>query len=147
MEPLTKSLNLKEGFCTLDEILNAQHLNAQHQEMLDVANELQSALHQGKSSEVLHDHLDHLIKFTQAHFAAEEQAMRTNCYPGFSQHKAEHDHLIKQILDLQGKINEGQKVFSMDVIYFIRHWIMNHLVAKDHAYDLYLKHMEKGLTS
>ena len=142
MEPPTKRRNWKEKNFTADDIIDAEH-----QDMFDISYELQNALHQGKDNEILHDHLDHLIKFTREHFLAEEQAMRANSYPGFSQHKAKHDRLIKQIMELQKKINGGQEVFSMDVIYFIRHWLMNHLVAEDHAYGLHLKHMKKGPTS
>jgi len=142
MEPRTKPLRWKERHRTSDESIDAQH-----QDMLDIANELQKALYQGKGSEVLHDHLDDLIQFAQTHFSEEERAMCSNCYPGFPQHKAEHDHLIHQIMDLQEKINEGQEEFSMNVILYIKHWIMYHLVTEDHAYGLHLKHMGKGLTS
>jgi hemerythrin len=142
MKPPSKPLNWKEKHLTSDEIIDAQH-----QELLDIANELQSALHQGRGSEILHGQLIHLIKLTQAHFAAEEREMCTNCYPGLPQHKGEHDRLIKQIMELQRKINEGQEVVSMDVIYFIKHWIMHHLVTEDYAYGLHLKHKKKYPTS
>jgi len=114
----------------------------QHKKLFDMADEIQHAMHEGSGDTILHEHLADMISFTQAHFGAEEQSMRTHNYPGLDKHKREHDRLIEQIMDLQNKLQEGGKVFSMDVIYFLRYWIMNHVTNSDTAYDAYLERIE-----
>jgi len=134
MDSLSKRLRWKDRHGIGDEALDAQH-----KQLLDIANELQCALHDGKADEVLNEHLNHLISFTQLHFREEEQSMRDHHYPGFSQHKAEHDRLILQVADLQEQMSRGQKMYSMDVIYFLKHWMMHHVVTEDDAFGLHLK--------
>ncbi|MDX8411417.1 MAG: bacteriohemerythrin [Mariprofundaceae bacterium] len=114
-------------------------LDAQHKKLLDIASELQDVLHQGKSDELLLSHFNTLITCTQAHFASEEDSMRRHHYPGLTCHKSAHDSLIQQALSLQRQIDEGEQVFSMDIICFIRHWIIHHVETADARYGAYLE--------
>ena len=137
MELLTARPELKERSG-----ITGAELDAQHKRLFDMADELQNAMHQGGGDAILHEHLADLINFTQAHFGAEEQSMRTHDYPGLAPHKCEHDRLLQQIVNLQSQMQAGEQVFSMDVIYFLRYWIMNHVSNSDGAYDTYLGRVE-----
>ena len=137
MEQITANTEWKDipGIAEVD-------FDAHHKKLFDMADEIQNAMHEGSGDAILHEHLADMISFTRAHFIAEEQSMRAHNYRDLDKHKKEHDRLLQQTMDLQNKLQEGGKVFSMDVIYFLRYWIMNHVTNSDTAYDAYLERIE-----
>ena len=76
-------------------------IDAQHQKLFAIARELYAAMSAGQGKASLSRVLDRLVQYTAVHFAHEERLMRVNDYPGFQQHKAQHDALTKQVLSFQ----------------------------------------------
>ena len=75
-------------------------IDAQHKRLFVLAGELHTALAQGKGKAVLEQSLARLVDYTKTHFATEEQLMRRYNYPEGPLHKAQHDQLTAQVLDL-----------------------------------------------
>lgn len=119
-------------------------LDRQHKELLDAVNALHEAFRSGKSQEEMDRIFQHLIDCSHKHFAEEEKTMRATHYPGYAAHKAEHEVLHQQLLDLQKRLKEGQEVFSVEVVYFLRHWVMHHVVEADKEYGRFLESENSG---
>ena len=74
-----------------------------------------------------------------AHFANEERLMRLHSYPGFEAHKAEHERLSAQVKRLQGEARNGKSVVTMEVMRFLQHWLVDHIVGVDKQYSAHLR--------
>ena len=106
----------------------------QHKELVNLINNMNSAMSSGKGKDVLEPTLKKLVDYTVKHFTDEEQEMKRTNYPGFVSHKYEHDKLTKTAKDLYDKVKNGQTVLSMDVISFLKDWLTEHIVKVDKKY-------------
>src|SRR3990167_787335 len=102
-----------------------------HQKLIDMVNRLHLLMNEGKGKDVLGKVLHNLIAYTQEHFQREEDLMRTMGYAGAAAHKEEHDKLLQQVLELQEKFNSGQAALSIQVLHFLRDWLVHHIGESD----------------
>lgn len=104
-----------------------------HQKLIDMVNRLHILMQEGKGKDVLGKVLHNLISYTQEHFLREEDLMRKIAYPGRNEHKNEHEKLLEQVLDLQKKYESGAGTLSIQVLHFLRDWLINHIGKSDVA--------------
>ena len=110
----------------------------QHKKLIDMLNELHDAMKVGKGKEVLEKILAGLIQYTGTHFANEERLMKLHNYPGYEQHKKEHNLLALQVNDVQTQYREGNAVLSQAVMTFLKDWLQNHIQGSDKNYAPFL---------
>jgi len=93
------------------------------------------------------DHYDEIVKileelkaYTVYHFGYEEELMQKYGYPGYENHKIEHDLFIKKVSGIERKdIDGAQKETIFEIISFIADWIAGHILKTDMAYrDFFL---------
>src|ERR1035438_3687396 len=111
--------------------VNIPSVDTQHQGLFAIGRELHLAMCTGKGNAVLSPILDKLVKYTVQHFNHEEILMRSNQYPGFVQHKAEHDALVKKVLAFQADFNSGRSALPVQVLQFIKEWLEHHIKKSD----------------
>jgi len=109
----------------------------QHKKLVDLVNQLHDAMKAGEGNTMLGVVLQSLIAYTGSHFADEEKMMQTNGYPDFAKHKAAHENLVKQVLDLQNKMQSGGNVLTITVMNFLKDWLVNHIQGEDKKYGQY----------
>jgi hemerythrin-like metal-binding protein len=97
----------------------------------------------GSVKEVLEPILDDLVRYTQEHFSAEEGLMLIHHYPGYMEHKAEHDAFIAKVLDFQKEYQKGSLALTLEVMNFLLEWVKSHIKVVDQRYGPYLS--EKGV--
>ena len=73
----------------------------QHKKLVDLVNQLHDAMKAGEGNTMLGVVFQSLVAYTGSHFADEEKMMQANGYPDYAKHKAAHENLVKQVLDLQ----------------------------------------------
>lgn len=117
---------------------NVKQFDEQHKKLVGMVNQLHDAMKIGKSGEVLGPILNSLISYTASHFADEERLMKQHGYPDFAAHKAEHDKLTKQVLDLQKQYQTNSTALSMPVMAFLKDWLVNHIQGNDKKYGPFL---------
>jgi hemerythrin len=110
----------------------------QHKKLVDLVNQLHDAMKAGQGNAMLGVVLQSLITYTATHFKDEEQMMQTHGYPDLPRHKSEHEKLVKQVLDLQKKFQEGGSVLTMTVMSFLKDWLITHIQGEDKKYGVYL---------
>jgi hemerythrin len=111
-----------------------KRFDEQHVRLVQMLNDLHAAMGEGKGNEVLGKTLDGLIQYTATHFADEEQLMKAHGYAGLTKHRAEHEKLVAQVLDLQAKFKAGKGGLTLQVMHFLKDWLVNHIQGEDQAY-------------
>lgn len=111
----------------------------EHKKLVGMVNELFDAVQGGHGKDVLGKILDGLISYTKSHFAGEERYMTQHGYPGLIAHRAEHEALTKQVLDVDKKFKAGATaVLSMEVLNFLKNWLIKHILGTDKSYGPFL---------
>jgi hemerythrin len=113
-------------------------INDEHLHLLALINGLHEAVIAGNGAEVLGTTLAGLVTYTQTHFADEEQLMSTHDYPDTAAHKAQHFSLIRQVLGLQQKYESGTSIMMINVLMFLRDWLMEHIHVTDKKLGVFL---------
>jgi hemerythrin-like metal-binding protein len=120
-----------------------QTIDLQHKKLIDLLNQIYDASRIGKGKEILGKILNELVTYTKVHFATEEEFFKKFSYPGFVQHKAEHDKLTKQVTDFQEQYASGRVTLSIEIMQFLKDWLNGHILGTDKKYTEFLN--SKGL--
>jgi len=118
--------------------VNIGVIDTQHKTLVTMINDLHQAMAKGSGKEKLGGILSNLIKYTRAHFATEETLMQTHGYPGFLAQKSEHESLTKTVLDLQSRFLSNQVGLSIEVMDFLKDWLVKHILGSDKKYTSFL---------
>lgn len=114
-------------------------IDAQHKRLFALAAELHAALTQSKGHSVLEQSLASLVDYTQEHFATEERLMGDYAYPEVVGHKAEHEKLTAQVLELQRRFRSGETKLSLNLMIFVKNWLENHIAGSDQKYSVFIR--------
>jgi hemerythrin len=109
--------------------------DSQHKKLINLINDLHSAMSNGKGKDILGKTLDELVSYTVFHFASEEKMMKEHNYSGYSIHKIEHEKLTKQVIEFQGNLKSGEYVIPQEVLLFLKNWLVNHIMGTDKKYS------------
>ena len=110
-------------------------IDKQHQKLVGMMNGFQDAIHEKRSREALAPLFDSLIRYTECHFEMEETYFDQFKYEHVLEHKKEHALLIDKVLDIQKRLNEEDGfVFSVEVMIFLKEWIVDHMMGSDKKY-------------
>ena len=77
-----------------------ESVDHEHQEMIDMINELYKELQGRKDADSIEQFLGDIHMTISAHFALEERVMRQSGYGEYAAHKEDHEELLDQIRDL-----------------------------------------------
>ena len=114
-------------------------LDDDHKKLVGMVNELHDKMKAGHGKEALGKVLDELVNYTKFHFEREERLFAKTGYPAAFAHKQQHDDLTKQVLDVQTKYKGGAvATLSLDVMDFLRNWLVNHIQGSDQKYGPHL---------
>jgi len=110
-----------------------------NKKLVGMLNELFDAMQAGQGKDSLGRILNGLVQYTKFHFAREEKFFAQTGYPAAVPHKAEHDALTRQVIDVQQKYAAGATAtLSLDVMQFLRNWLVNHIQGSDQKYRPHL---------
>ncbi len=118
-------------------------MDEDHKKLVDMLNRLHDAMKQQKGNEVLGQIFKELLDYAVFHFAREEKTMAQTGYAESPDHKAKHKLLIEQAKDLQEEFKSGKKMVTVDVLAFLKDWLMNHIVKEDKKMAQYF--LTKGI--
>ncbi len=114
-------------------------LDEDHKKLVGMLNELYDAMQAGQGRDLLGRILNGLVQYTKFHFAREEKFFAQTGYAAAGPHKQEHDALTRQVLDVQQKYAAGATTtLSLDVMQFLRNWLVNHIQGSDQKYRPHL---------
>ncbi|HEY6837163.1 MAG TPA: bacteriohemerythrin [Geobacteraceae bacterium] len=117
-------------------------LDRQHRHLISLVNGLHDAMKSGNVKEVIEPLLGKLIAYTQEHFDAEEVLMLAHKYPGFMEHKREHNAFVAKVLEFQSQYKTGGVTLSLEIMQFLVDWVKDHIKVMDRRYGPYLNEMD-----
>ena len=115
-----------------------EFIDEQHAGLFEALNDLYAALLRGKTSAVTGSLLQDLLAYTRSHFAAEEAMLARAKYPGLVEHRSKHQRLTDQVSEYVDRYKRGEAALSVDLLKFLRHWFINHILREDRAYGAWL---------
>lgn len=124
--------------------VNVKVMDDQHKKLINIINELNDSMKAGRSKDVMEKILKGLVDYTITHFSAEETLMKNNNYPGYTNQKSQHEALIKKVQDYQSKYQSGRMVMGVEIMSFLKDWLLNHISGSDKKYGPFLN--EKGIS-
>lgn len=129
----------KELIVWTDELLSVgiPEVDKQHKRLVDLLNSLDRAIREHHGSDVACAVLNELAEYTRVHFGTEEALMNASGYPLFEPHRLMHEDLIRQVLDLQGKVASGETRISFELLHFLKNWLTQHILGSDKKFGAY----------
>jgi len=113
-------------------------IDAQHQRLVAMLNELHDGMSRGHGAEHLTPILNGLIDYTAQHFAHEEALFAEHDYPEAAEHTAEHQRLVGQVLAFKSKLENKQASINMELMKFLKDWLIKHILGSDMRYSALL---------
>lgn len=116
-------------------------VDAQHQKLVDYVNRLHDGMMEGKANTGLSVILDGLVAYTANHFKHEEKIFDQIGYAQTEEHKNHHKKLVDQVVEFQTKFKSGDATITMELMDFLKDWLMNHIMKEDMKYvDVFREH-------
>jgi methyl-accepting chemotaxis protein len=118
-------------------------IDIQHKKLIDLINELFKHINSGSAKEAVGKTLRELIDYTGNHFQTEEKFFDKYNYPEQVEHKEMHRKLVAQVVEFQKQFKNGEKDVSLELMEFLKDWLINHIKKTDMQYGPYL--LSKGV--
>lgn len=122
--------------------IGLDEIDAQHKTLIDLMNALWQAISSNASDVECRSILEKLELYTITHFSAEETMMRTMAYPDFDAHQEAHRQFVKRLQEEMLRIQNGDKP-TLNILHFLRDWLVNHILVKDKAYATFYASKEQ----
>ncbi len=116
------------GVSTMDE---------QHQKLIELINNLYSALRDKESQTAIQDVLDEMNTYAEQHFEQEEVLLKEKDYPEYESHAASHQS-YRDKLKVLIENSEKEEAQVQEVYTFLRQWWMEHIVGEDKKYGEFI---------
>lgn len=120
-----------------------ESIDKQHKKLLNLINQLQTAVDFSTGEEFEREALDALVDYTKTHFTYEEGLMKDNGYPDYEPHKAQHEKMIKHVEEVLSEYEQDQDTAMSNATAFLKDWLINHINGTDKEYSEFL--INKGV--
>lgn len=114
-------------------------MDDQHKVLLGMLNELFDHMAKGTGPDQLEKTFDQMTKYARSHFLEEETLMARYGYKDIEQHKREHQVFTARISELRFKFMSGNKTMAIEVVNFLKEWLLKHICGTDQKYSSILK--------
>jgi hemerythrin len=116
-------------------------IDNQHKELFRRFNDLLAACNKGKGNEEVGNLLQFLSDYVISHFATEEQLQIRHDFPGYKDHKKQHDEFICDLRDIQNEFNsEGAGIsVVIQTNKMIVNWLIKHISGTDKEMVTFLR--------
>ena len=102
-------------------------------------NKFHDSMQSKKSREVLSDLFGDLLDYAKTHFKNEEDYFDKYEYENAFDHQQEHAGFLVKVLDMKKRHESDDFLFSLEVMVFLKEWLINHILKTDKEYISCLK--------
>lgn len=124
------SASLSVGLDSIDE---------QHKVLVDLINELYQQMNSNATQATIGRVLTKLVDYTKTHFSYEENLFKRHGYDGEKAHRAIHTELVYKLLAFKGEFETGKSDISVELMEFLKDWLIKHIKKTDTKYVPFLK--------
>lgn len=114
-------------------------IDKQHKVLIDLINELYREMNSEKGQAVIGRALGKLIEYTGTHFQFEEKLFAEHNYQDRKGHEEIHRKLVAQVIDFQKQFEQGSADVSLELMEFLKDWLINHIKKTDKQYAPFLQ--------
>jgi hemerythrin len=107
-------------------------LDAQHRHLVELFGEIVRRVHLGEGGQFASTALGEMHTYAEKHLQREELILRMRGYPGYEEHKAEHDDYRKKVAALQAQSARGD--VGIRIANFLAAWWRFHILTSDREY-------------
>lgn len=119
---------------TPEYVLGNNNIDKDHEKLFLLLNKLYDAVCEAKSESILETIIDELFQYTIYHFDKEEKLFQKFNYKYAEAHIKQHELFLDKIKDFNVKsVIEAQRT-AIQLLNFIRDWIINHILFLDKKY-------------
>jgi len=123
---------MKQLFVWYDKFsVNNEEIDNQHKALFNIFNRLYNCSQKHGVNITLESLISELVSYTEYHFSAEEQYMRSIGYKDIEKHIAEHEVFTGKILLLEYSNHINVQVTPKELIVYLWDWITNHVLVED----------------
>jgi hemerythrin-like metal-binding protein len=108
-------------------------IDAQHKQLLELANLLWTALVEGKSDAVVTRAIDALSAYAHHHFTEEEAFFEQIATPLLSEHREQHRRLAKDVRDMAIADLQGSRHLGVKLETWVESKLVPHMMEADQA--------------
>ncbi len=113
-------------------------IDTQHRKLVDLINQLQEAMSDGRGRTVIEKVLEGLEAYTKSHFTSEEQLLARHGYPAISAHRSLHQSFVAKLHKFRMDVHSGSISVTVPVMDFLRDWLTEHIIKEDKAYSAHV---------
>ena len=106
-------------------------IDADHMLLAELVNELHDDLLAGSGMTLIEAGFHRIARHTANHFRHEERLMAQSGFPDSRNHTLAHQQLETQIADLLRQVDAGEPVFTLELVEFLKNWLLNHILTMD----------------
>ena len=119
--------------------LGISDIDDQHKNLVDLINRLHKSMKLRQGKKQAEAVLNELVEYTVVHFAYEEKRMKECGYKGLADHIPAHRELVAKVKAFQASFGQGNAMLSMDLMEFLKNWLVHHIQGIDRKYAPTLK--------
>ena len=118
-----------------------QLIDDQHKELLKLTNDLYAHCVGNVEEEraFFRKVIKTAVDYVKVHFATEEKIMIRTQYPGYNEHKRQHDSFILNVVDAIKNYEESKKPSLISFTNFLKDWVLTHIAVSDKQYFQYFR--------
>jgi hemerythrin-like metal-binding protein len=120
-----------------------EEMDNDHKKLLNLINQLQTAVHYYTGKEFEEKALDELVDYTKTHFKKEEKLMEENDFADLEAHKLQHQQFIDKVSHFVEQYKKDSDITMVDTLKFLKEWLIKHINGTDKEYGKVLN--EKGI--
>jgi hemerythrin len=121
--------------------VGVQIIDDQHKTLFRLINDMyhHSSGDEWEEREYFKEVIHESVKYIKIHFSTEEKIMVTTKYPGYGEHKKEHDLFVLTVIEKVKDFEAGKRLILANFTKFLKEWILTHIAVKDKLYISYFK--------
>lgn len=127
---------------TDDYSVGIERFDEEHRRLIGYINELHHGIENGLIFVEIKNIIEGLIDYTFYHFRNEENLMAEHSYNGYVGHKKEHNDLTLKVRSFQKKLEDRGEKIPLELISFLRTWLIHHILNTDMKYKRFFKDIE-----
>ena len=114
-------------------------IDDQHKKLVSIINELHEAMLLGKGRKVQGGIISELVDYTRYHFQTEEDKLLRYGFPGYAEHRGQHNRFISKLAQIQKKHLDAEYMVTLELNEFLKDWLSGHILGSDREYSDFLR--------
>ncbi|MGV6994455.1 bacteriohemerythrin [Desulfovibrio sp. QI0430] len=123
--------------------LHVPLVDREHKLLVEYINELHQAMTHNKPASEMIGVLKKLRDYTATHFGDEERLFNVPSYKAAAEHMKIHKKFVAKLDEVEEQLRMGTATVSMDLLTFLKDWLVQHIMGTDPTYLPYLKPEDK----